>query len=178
MGVGLKFYEQFIEAPDDKSRAWILAEAFDAIEHRYPEIKDLATGAVLRESELKLTKEIEVVRKETKETELKIIEQVEASRQGIKDIELKLTREIKGTELRFTREIKGIELRFTKEIKDMELKLTKAIKDVEKEIETVRKEIKDTEARLHQSIVNQTRWFLGGLAMLGAIFKLVDVFVG
>nr|VFK39842.1 MAG: hypothetical protein BECKTC1821D_GA0114238_100716 [Candidatus Kentron sp. TC]VFK57165.1 MAG: hypothetical protein BECKTC1821F_GA0114240_101516 [Candidatus Kentron sp. TC] len=167
MGVGLKFYEQFIEAPDDKSRAWILAEAFDAIKHRYPEIKDLATGAVLRESELKLTKEIEVVRKETKETELKIIEQVEASRQGTKDIELKLTREIKGTELRFTREIK-----------DMELKLTKAIKDVEKEIETVRKEIKDTEARLHQSIVNQTRWFLGGLAMLGAIFKLVDVFVG
>lgn len=60
----IQLYEALTSAPDDKTRARIIAEAFERMEKRYPEVKDLATRTALSETELRLQKEIEGVRKE------------------------------------------------------------------------------------------------------------------
>ena len=49
-------------APDERSRARVIAEAFEGLEDRYPHLPDLATQAHVRETELRLQKEIEQVR--------------------------------------------------------------------------------------------------------------------
>jgi hypothetical protein len=117
MGYALKLYEAFREYGEDKAR--LIAEAFDELEKRYPQIREITTRTDLSETELKLTKEIENTRKE------------------IKEVELKLTKEIENTR----KEIKALEIKLTKDIKELELKLTKEIQDT-------RKEIKEVETRL------------------------------
>ncbi|MFB6359179.1 MAG: hypothetical protein ABEJ96_09350 [Thiohalorhabdaceae bacterium] len=74
MTSSVELYEKLRTAPDDQTRAKLIAEAFENVEERYPEITDLATASQVRESELRLQKEIEQVRAELK-TE---IEQVRA----------------------------------------------------------------------------------------------------
>ena len=64
MGSAVELYEKLRSAPDDQTRAKLIAEAFERIEERYPEITDLATASQVRESELRLQKEIEQVRSE------------------------------------------------------------------------------------------------------------------
>jgi hypothetical protein len=66
MGSAVELYEQLRSAPDDQTRARLIAEAFERMEERYPEITDLATASQVRESELRLQKEIEQVRAELK----------------------------------------------------------------------------------------------------------------
>jgi Rps23 Pro-64 3,4-dihydroxylase Tpa1-like proline 4-hydroxylase len=99
MGYALKIYEAFREYGEEKAR--ILAEAFEELEKRYPQILDMATKKDLTETELKLTKEIEEirlgveqVRKEMKEVELRLQGEIEQVRKELKETELKLTKEI------------------------------------------------------------------------------------
>ena len=124
MSAALKLYEQLTEAPDDKTRARLIAEAFDALESRYPQLADVATQGDVRESELRLQKEI-----------------------------------------------KEVEGRLRVEIREVEGRL-------QVEIGQVRKEIKQVEVNLMRAINAQARWMLGGLAVLGAVFKLADVLIG
>ena len=65
MGYALKLYEAFREYGEEKAK--LLAEAFEEIEKRYPQIKEMATKTDLSETELRLVKEIEQTRKEIKE---------------------------------------------------------------------------------------------------------------
>ena len=76
-------YEALTTAPDDRARARVIAEAFERLEERYPHLPELATQAHVRESELRLQKEIEQVRAE--------IEQVRA---GIERVRAELKRDI------------------------------------------------------------------------------------
>ncbi|MBN2701816.1 MAG: hypothetical protein JXR29_10245 [Methylothermaceae bacterium] len=77
----IDLYEKLASATDDKARAKIIAEAFEALEERYPNLSDTVTRTDLSETELRLIKEIEQVRADlTKE-----IEQVRAELKG--DIE-------------------------------------------------------------------------------------------
>ncbi|MGZ8245791.1 hypothetical protein, partial [Methylomagnum sp.] len=63
MGVtALHIYEQLTEAPDERTKAKVIAEAFGQLEERYPHLKEIATQGHVRESELRLQKEIEGVR--------------------------------------------------------------------------------------------------------------------
>lgn len=55
-------YDALTTAPDERSRARVIAEAFEGLEDRYPHLPDLATQAHVRETELRLQKEIEQVR--------------------------------------------------------------------------------------------------------------------
>ncbi len=87
-------YDKLLSATDDRARARILAEAFEALEERFPNLADAATRRDLSETELRLTKEIEQVRGEIKDTELKLTKEIEQVRGEIKGTELKLTREI------------------------------------------------------------------------------------
>jgi len=76
-------YEALTNAPDDRARARVIAEAFERLEERYPHLPELATQGHIRESELRLQKEIEQVRAE--------VEQVRA---GLRETELRLLKEI------------------------------------------------------------------------------------
>ncbi|MDF9391771.1 MULTISPECIES: hypothetical protein [Methylococcus] len=80
MSVALRLYEQLTEAGEDKTRAKLIAEAFEHLEDRYPQLKDVATAGQVRETELRLQKEI-------------------------KEVELKLQKEIKEVEVRLTQAI-------------------------------------------------------------------------
>jgi hypothetical protein len=64
MTSSVALYEALTSATDDRARARVIAEAFERLEERYPHLPDLATQAHLRETELRLQKEIEVVRRE------------------------------------------------------------------------------------------------------------------
>ena len=62
MSSSVALYEALTSAPDDRARARVIAEAFERLEERYPHLPDLATQSHVRESELRLQKEIEQVR--------------------------------------------------------------------------------------------------------------------
>ena len=71
----VELYEALSTAPDDRTRARVIAEAFERLEDRYPHLPELATQGHVRESELRLQKEIEQVH-----ANLKLeIEQVQAN---------------------------------------------------------------------------------------------------
>ncbi|HHB12795.1 MAG TPA: hypothetical protein ENK62_06315 [Chromatiales bacterium] len=63
----LDLHDKLLSATDDKARARILAEAFEALEERFPNLAETATRRDLSETELKLTQEIEQVRVELAE---------------------------------------------------------------------------------------------------------------
>lgn len=142
MSAALELYTRLTEAPDDKTRARLIADAFDALEARFPQITDLATQGHVRESELRLQKEI-------------------------KEVEARLQKEIKAVEL----QIREVEARLQKEIKAVELQIQDVAAGLQERIARV-------EVSLHQAMAAQTRWLLGGLAVLGAVFKLADLLIG
>ena len=105
MSAALRLYEQLSEAKDDKTRARLIAGAFDELEDRFPQLADLATQGHVRESELRLQKEIkevggrirleiEVVRKEIKEVEGRLLKEIELIRVDAKALEVRLTQAI------------------------------------------------------------------------------------
>ncbi len=99
----IDLYDKLRLAPDENVRARVIAEAFEALENRYPHLQYLVTTRDLSETELKLTKEIETVRAELKETELKLTKEIEAVRLQTEAIRS----ELKETELRLTKEIEA-----------------------------------------------------------------------
>ncbi|QVL49870.1 MAG: DUF1640 domain-containing protein [Thiocapsa sp.] len=62
MGSVVELYEALASAPDDRARARVIASAFERLEERYPHLPDLVTNQQLRETELRLQREIEHVR--------------------------------------------------------------------------------------------------------------------
>jgi hypothetical protein len=126
MSAALDLYAKLTETSDDKERARLIADAFEALEARFPHLHDLATQGHVRESELRLQKEI-----------------------------------------------KGVEL----QIREVEARLQKEIKEVELKIGQVEVRISEVEVNLHKAMAAQTRWLLGGLAVLGAVFKLADLLI-
>lgn len=89
MSVALRLYEQ-------------LTEAGEELEERYPNLKDVATQGQVRESELRLQKEIEKVRLEIKDVEGKLRKEIEMVRLEIKEVEGRLQKEIKEVEIRLS----------------------------------------------------------------------------
>ena len=108
----LHIYEQLTDAPDDKTRAWIIAEAIGQLEDRYPQLKEVATQPQLRETELRLQKEI-------KEVEANLQKEIQQTRLEIKEVEANLQKDIQLTRL----EIKEVEARLSKEIHLLDLKI-------------------------------------------------------
>jgi methyl-accepting chemotaxis protein len=165
MGYALKIYEAFREYGEEKAR--VLAEAFEELEKRYPQILDMATKRDLSETELRLIKEIEDTRKEIKELELKLTKEIEQVRKETQQVRLEVE-----------------EVR--KEIKEVELKLTKEIEQVRLEVEEVRKEIKDVELKLTKEIeqvrFSTIKWIaglIGGqtVVLITTFFTLLKLFL-
>ena len=164
MSAVLDLYDRLRHAPDEETRARVIAEAFDLLESRYPHLDYLVTVRHLSETELKLTKEIEAVRGEVKATELKLTKEIEQVRAD-------LTKEIEQLRAEFTKEIEQVR----GEVKATELKLVKEIEqvraDLTKEIEAIRAQVAITAAETRSSIL---KWsFLFWLSQFGAVMLLL-----
>ena len=126
MNVALRVYEQLTDAGEDKVRARAIADGFEQLEERYAPLRDTATQGHLRETELRLQKEIEGVRLEIREVELKLGNEIRA-------VELKLTKEIEDVRLEMTevrREIREVELKLGNEIRAVEVKVAEVRADL------------------------------------------------
>ena len=113
IGTVVELYEALASAPDERARARLIAEAFERLDERYPHLPDLVTQQDLRETELRLLKEIEQLRGEVK-TEL------EQLRGDIREVELRLQKEIE----QLRGDIRKVELRLQKEIAQVRRDLT------------------------------------------------------
>ncbi len=127
MGTVVELYEALASAPDDRARARLIAEAFERLDERYPHLPDLATQQHLRETELRLLKEIEQLRGEVKT-----------------DIE-QLRGEVKTDIEQLRGDIRGVELRLQKEIEQLR-------GEVKTDIEQLRGDIREVELRLQKEI--------------------------
>ncbi len=177
----IELYEKLSSAPDDKTRARIIAEAFEALEERYPHLADVATTRNLRETELRLLKEIEQIRAdltveiEKNRTEIEKIRadltaEVEKNRTEIEKIRADLTAEIEKVRADLTAEIEKNRTEIEKiraDLRETELRL-------QKEIDKVRLEIKAVEVRLTQAIHRQTLWVVGSVGAIIAFIRLLE----
>ncbi|MCG5517168.1 MULTISPECIES: coiled-coil domain-containing protein [unclassified Ectothiorhodospira] len=94
----IELYEQISSAPDEKTRARLIVEAIEHVERRFPAVNDLATNASLRETELRLQKEIEQLRgdiqKEIEQLRGGLQKEIEQLRGETRQIEGNLHRDI------------------------------------------------------------------------------------
>jgi vacuolar-type H+-ATPase subunit I/STV1 len=145
MSSSVALYEALTSAPDERARARVIAEAFERLEERYPHLPDLVTHGHLRETELRLQKEIEQVRADLS----KEIEQVRA-------------------------ELREAELRLQKEIEQVRADLTRAIEqvraDLSRDIERVRGDIARAKVEMLKWMVPL---MLGQVAVIAALVKLL-----
>jgi hypothetical protein len=109
-------YEALTTAPDERSRARVIAEAFEGLEDRSPHLPDLATQAHVRETELRLQKEIEQIRAELKAD----IEHVRA--------------DLRATELRLQKEIEHVRAELKADIEHVRADLTLKIEQLRGEV--------------------------------------------
>ena len=93
MGLAVRLYEQLTETTDERVRLRLIADAIGELEESWPCPGEVARSGDVRESELRLQKEIEVIRKE-----------IEVVRKEIKEVELNLGKEIKKVELNLRKE--------------------------------------------------------------------------
>ncbi len=94
MSVAFNLYDSLRQAPDDDTRARLIAGAFESFEQRYPDLQHTATITDLSETELRLIKEIESVRLEIKSVEGSLRKEIESVRLEIKSVELHLAQMI------------------------------------------------------------------------------------
>jgi len=68
-----------------------------------------------------------------------------------------------------------VEARLQKEILEVEARLRQEMKEIDARLQ---ERISQLEVSLHQALAAQTRWLIGGLAILGVVLKLADVLIG
>ncbi len=174
MSTAFDLSRQLDAAPDDHARFQLLAEAIRALAEQAPRPEDIARGADVRESELRLQKEIEIVRKEMRESELRLqgqmreVElrlqgQIEEVRKEMREMELRLQEQIREVELRLQGQIEEVR----KEIREVELRL-------QQEIDQVRVDLKTTEVSLRTAIHRQTVWIIGAIGAVTGLIRLLD----
>ncbi len=99
---GISVYEALTSSElSEQEKAKIIAEAIDTLSKEFPNLKDVATNSSLKETELRLTKEIEDTKKEIKELEVKLTK-------DIKELEIKLIKEIKDTKASIIKWVLGL----------------------------------------------------------------------
>uniref|UniRef100_UPI000731F517 hypothetical protein n=1 Tax=Thiohalocapsa sp. ML1 TaxID=1431688 RepID=UPI000731F517 len=155
MTLAFKLAEQVNDATDDRTRFRLIVDAIRELEEGWPRPGEIARGADVRETELRLQKEIEVVRKEIEV----VRKEIEVVRKEIKETELRLQKEIEVVR----REIEVVR----REIKETELRL-------QKEIAQVRVDLKSTEANLRTAMHRQTVWIIGAIGAVTGLVRLLD----
>ena len=101
-----------------------------------------------------------------------------ATQGHVRESELRLQKEIKEVEARLQKDIKGGEL----QIQEVDARLQTQIKGLELQIREVdarlQERVSQLEVSLHKALAAQTRWLIGGLAILGVVLKLADMLIG
>jgi SMC interacting uncharacterized protein involved in chromosome segregation len=97
MSAALDLYAKLTETSDDKERARLIADAFEALEARFPHLNDLATQGHVRESELRLQNEIKGVELQIREVEARLQKDIKAVELQIREVEARLQKDIKAT---------------------------------------------------------------------------------
>ena len=92
---------------DEDQKSALVEELMNELRREYPELKYHATKSDVKEVEQKLA-----------QSELKLIKEIEEVRKEIKQIEANLQKEIKEIELKLSKEIKELDLKLSKEIKE------------------------------------------------------------
>ncbi len=181
MSTAFDLSSQIDAAPDDHARFQLLAEAIRALAEQGPRPDDIARGADVRESELRLQKEIEIVRKEMRESELHLQGEIEGVRKEMRESELRLQGQIeevrRETEV-VRKEMRESELHLQEQIREVELRLQGQIREVElrlqKEIDQVRVDLKATEVNLRTAMHRQTVWIIGAIGAVTGLIRLLD----
>ena len=179
-------YEQLLSAPDDKTRARIIATAFERLEDRYPELKDLATATGVRETELRLLKEIEKIRQETQQIradmhkseqqiqanmhamEQQIRKEIEQIRADMHAMEQKISKDIE----QIRADMHAMEQKISKDIEQIRADMHTMEQKISKDIEHIRADMHQTELRLQKEIAEvnlkiemtsktQVQWMVG-----------------
>ncbi len=182
MSVALNLYEQLNQATDESTRFQAIADAFDAMEQRYIAREHAATKADLRETELRLQKEIELLRANTA-TELARI------RGDIQSAELNLRREIETLRGDLSKEMETLRGELGRDMetlrgelgRDMETLKGELSRDIEtvrmlltKDIEQVRLETRSVEARLLSAMHRQTIWIISAVGAVVGLVRVLD----
>ncbi len=171
----VELYEQLASAPDDKTRARLIAEAFERMEERYPEVKDLATQTHLRETELRLQKEIEQLRGDLSR---EIAEARAESSREIEQLRGDLSREIAEVRAESSKEIEQFRGELSREIAQARTESSKEIEQLRggltREIAQARTE---SSKEIEQLRSDAVRWVVGLLAgqtavILAALFAV------
>ena len=152
MGSVVAFYDALTNAADDHTRARVIAEAFERLESRYPHLPDLATQQHLRESELRLQKEIAQVGAELKETELRLQKEIAEVGAELKETELRLQKEIEQVRADLTLQIEQLRGEVKTDIEQLRGEIKEVELRLQKEIEQLRGEVKGIELRLQKEI--------------------------
>ncbi len=153
--VALKLYQGLTDAGEDKKKAKIFATAFEELEQRYPEVKDLATGAQLTETSLLLQKEI-------KEIESNLNIGMSGIQKEIKEIESNLQKDMKEIESNLQKEMKDIEYNSQKDMKEIESNLKLGMSEIQKEMQ-------ENKIEMLKSISQQTWYYFTGLSVLAVV---------
>jgi SMC interacting uncharacterized protein involved in chromosome segregation len=166
MTLAFKLAEQVNDATDDRTRFRLIVDAIRELEEGWPRPGEIARGADVRETELRLQKEIEVVRKEIEV----VRKEIEVVRKEIKETELRLQKEIEVVR----KEIKETELRLQKEIEVVRREIKETELRLQKEIAQVRVDLKSTEANLRTAMHRQTVWIIGAIGAVTGLVRLLD----
>ncbi|MDZ7762155.1 MAG: hypothetical protein U5L00_18120 [Desulfovermiculus sp.] len=153
----IDLYDSLLAAEDERARARIIANAFERLEDRYPEIKDMVTASGLRETELRLQKEIE-------QTRLRIEEVRSELGKDIEQVRADLSKEIEQVRLR----IEEVRSELGKDIEQVRLRIEEVRADLTKEIEQVRSDLTKEIALGNQKVLRWTTALM--FAQLAAIF--------
>ena len=112
----IDLYDSLLAAEDERARARIIANAFERLEDRYPELKDMVTGSGLRKTELRLQKDIEQIRLRIEEVRAELSKDIEQVRADLsKDIEQVRLR-IEEVRSELSKDIEQVRTDLTKEI--------------------------------------------------------------
>jgi DNA anti-recombination protein RmuC len=149
----IELYDKLRSAPNEEVRARVIAEAFEALDERYPHLRHMATRQDLSETELRLVKEIEQVRAELKETELRLVKEIEEVRAQTEQVRAELTAKVE--------EVRA----------DLTTKVEEVRADLTAKVEGVRAELKVDIAHTQAALL---KWsFLFWLSQFGAISLLI-----
>ncbi len=157
----IDLYDSLLAAKDERSRARIIANAFERLEDRYPEIKDMVTASGLRETELRLQKEIE-------QTRLRIEEVRAELGRDIEQVRADLSRDIEQVRADLSREIEQVRLRIEEVRSELGKEIEQIRADLSKDIEKVRSDLTKEIALGNQKVLRWTTALM--FAQLAAIF--------
>ena len=95
----IDLYERLSNAPDERARAKIIAEAFDELENRYPNLGDMATERALSETELRLKLEIEKTHVKIEQVRADLSKEIEQTHVKIEQVRADLSKEIEQSKV-------------------------------------------------------------------------------